>query len=137
MFVFLKIWHGLLSCYLRFGIRPLNLLPTKQNFCLGHHHRKMKILIKLWFEKVPSSRIASRLNHQQPLRVEVKPFRVVLSKRKWRCHVSFQSYWNFFLYFFHPFSFHQFPAKTPKNTFWLSGVFRGYEMGKLAKNGLI
>ena len=28
MFVFRKIWRGLLSCYLRFEIRPFALLPT-------------------------------------------------------------------------------------------------------------
>ena len=29
MFVFRKIWRPLLSCYLRFEIRPFPLLPTK------------------------------------------------------------------------------------------------------------
>ena len=28
MFVFWKIWRTLLSCYLRFEIRPFDLLPT-------------------------------------------------------------------------------------------------------------
>ena len=30
MFVFRKIWRDLLSCYLRFEIRPFALLRTKQ-----------------------------------------------------------------------------------------------------------
>ena len=29
MFVFLKIWRALYSCYLRFEIRPFAILPTK------------------------------------------------------------------------------------------------------------
>ena len=31
MFVLRKIWQALLSCYLRFEIRPLAVLPTKND----------------------------------------------------------------------------------------------------------
>ena len=44
MFVFLKIWRVLLSCYLRFEIRPFALLPTNYFRC--------KIWSKI-FEKQP------------------------------------------------------------------------------------
>ena len=61
---------------------PFKLITNETEFLSRASSSENENLIKLWFEKVPSSRIASRLNHQQPLRVEVKPFRVVLSKRK-------------------------------------------------------
>ena len=44
---------------------------------------------------------------------------------------------KFFLYFYHPLYFNQFLAKAPENTLWFSGVFKGYEMRKLTKNGFI
>ena len=40
MFVFRKIWRTLLSCYLRFGIRPFALLPTSYAMYFLILHKK-------------------------------------------------------------------------------------------------